>query len=87
MGWLARVEPNSLIKQLPPPQQKFIKELFGLEHRLQLLFRATQHTGAQVEVFHEKCDGVAHTLTLVRTNFGRTLGGYTPAKWKSSAEG
>ena len=33
--------------------------------------------------FHEKCDGVADTLVLVETEFGKKIGGYTPVKWSS----
>ena len=34
--------------------------------------------------FHEQCDNRRDTLTLVRTEFGKTIGGYTHYPWESS---
>ena len=49
---------------------------------MKLLFRASEH-GFSVKEFHRWCDGKAPTLVVVRTNYGKTLGGYTPVPWKS----
>ena len=51
---------------------------------MKLLFRASEH-GFSAKEFHRWCDGKAPTLVVVRTNFGKTLGGYTPVPWKSVA--
>ena len=53
---------------------------------LQLLFRASEH-GFKAAKFHEKCDNTSHTLTLVRTEFGKTIGGYTPIHWNAVQSG
>ena len=49
---------------------------------MKLLFRASEH-GFSAKEFHRWCDGKAPTLVVVRTNYGKTLGGYTPVPWKS----
>jgi hypothetical protein len=43
---------------------------------VKLLYRASDN-GFSVERFHEKCDGIANTLTLVWTEFDRKIGGFT----------
>ncbi len=47
------------------------------------MYRASDH-GFCVKKFHEKCDGEADTLTIVLTEFGMKIGGFTPLKWNSS---
>jgi hypothetical protein len=37
--------------------------------------------------FHQICDNIAHTLVLVRTEFGKTIGGYTPLIWNAMPDG
>ena len=36
--------------------------------------------------FHARCDNVKSTLTLVRTEFGKTIGWFTHNLWNSSEE-
>jgi hypothetical protein len=33
--------------------------------------------------WHEKCDNIPHTLTIVETEFGKVIGGYTLYTWHS----
>lgn len=47
---------------------------------LELLFRASENQYL-AEKFHEKCDDVPHTFTMVKTEFGKTICGYTPLTW------
>jgi hypothetical protein len=47
-----------------------------------LLYRASDH-GFCVKKFHEKCDGIANTLTVILTESDRKIGGFTPLKWSS----
>ena len=49
-----------------------------------LLFRATKD-GDSASIFHNKCDNIRHTLTLVKTNNGFIFGGYTSENWNGSA--
>ena len=51
-----------------------------------LLYRASENNFSALE-FHKKCDNIEHTLTLIRTEFGRTIAGYTPLKWNQVASG
>ncbi len=48
-----------------------------------LLYRASENNFQGAE-FHEKCDNIAHTLTLCETVHGKVIGGYTPLIWSKS---
>lgn len=48
-----------------------------------MLYRATRDS-FRVAKFHEKCDNIFDTLTLVRTTKQKVLGGYTPLPWELS---
>ena len=54
--------------------------------RLELLFRASEH-GFKAQAFHEECDNVENTLVLVRTNYEKTIGGFSKYKWDYSLVG
>ena len=73
-----------------------IEELEFLENRLKnneilkkkniifkLLYRATQD-GNNVQTFHNKCDNILGTLTIVKTTKGMRFGGYTEQNWYSN---
>lgn len=49
---------------------------------MDLIFRASEHEFLAQE-FHKHCDGVNDTFTLIRTDFGKTMAGYTPSAWES----
>jgi hypothetical protein len=48
---------------------------------IKLLFKASQN-GFLAGKFHQICDGIFNTVTLIKTEFGKIIGGYTPLKWK-----
>ena len=48
-----------------------------------LLYRATVD-GFNASAFHEKCDGKANTVTIIKSNFNYVFGGYTAVEWASS---
>jgi hypothetical protein len=50
---------------------------------MDLIFRASEHEFLAQE-FHKHCDGVNDTFTLIRSEFGKTMAGYTPSAWESS---
>jgi len=52
--------------------------------RLSLVYKATED-GFGAADFHDKCNGVGHTLVLVQAESGNIFGGYTEADW--SGEG
>jgi hypothetical protein len=60
---------------------QLLRDSFGRAVRLEVMFRASEH-GFSAAAFHAKCDDIEDTLTLVRTEFGRTLAGYSHYKWK-----
>ena len=49
-----------------------------------LLFRASEHSFSAY-AFHKYCDGKKNTLVLLRTRYGKILGGYTPIAWSSNS--
>ena len=63
-----------LMKQLDQPRRS-LKAV-----NLELLFRASEHSFS-AKAFHDHCDGIKDTLTLVRTDIGRTIAGYSEYRW------
>ena len=61
-------------------QKEFIYESLNKPKELKLLFRASEH-GFRGAAFHEKCDNTPDTLTIVRTEFGKTVAGFTHYTW------
>lgn len=49
-----------------------------------LLYRASLD-GFESQKFHNKCDGVENTLTIIQDNFNNVFGGYTSARWTSDS--
>ena len=70
-----------------------IKELLLIENQLndnypdtknieyELLYRASED-GDSAEIFHEKCDNIPFTLSLIKTSEGNKFGGYTENTWE-----
>jgi hypothetical protein len=54
----------------------------GNPSELKLLFRASEHNFEAIK-FHEHCDTFSPTLTIIRTEFNRTIAAYTEIKWNS----
>lgn len=67
---------------LSADQMEDLMELCGFKRNQQfsLLYRATQD-GFSSNDFHNKCDGHANTLVIIRTTDSYVFGGYTAAKW------
>jgi hypothetical protein len=70
------------------PEEKSTMRKFFTKTIMQvkLLYRASDH-GFCAKKFHEKCDGVTDTLTVIWTDFDKKIGGFTPLKWSSSQNG
>lgn len=74
-GFMSRVtQEYDYIKSLFPKQQ--IK-------KVNLLYRASENNFSALE-FHKKCDNIPQTITLIETEYGKVIGGYTPLAWNSS---
>ena len=50
---------------------------------LKLLFRASENR-FDIKEFHKICDGHNNTLTVLETEFGKVIGGFTPIAWSST---
>ena len=55
-----------MVTALSYPQKVFLSNALSHPKQLRLLFRASEH-GFKVAKFHEHCDNIENTLTLVRT--------------------
>ena len=51
-----------------------------------LLYKATRD-GFQASAFHSRCDNIPNTVTVIRNNMNYVFGGFTAAKWSSTAIG
>ena len=61
---------------------KFISDSLCRPSALKLLFRASEHSFS-AKAFHEHCDRAEDIFVLVRTEFGRTIGGYSGYTWEA----
>ena len=52
--------------------------------KLSLIFKASEHD-YRAYFFHYFCDNTPHTFTLIKTEFGNVIAGYTPLAWNSSS--
>ena len=64
---------------------KFISESLCRPSALKLLFRASEHSFS-AEAFHRHCDRAEDTFVLVRTEFGKTIGGYSGYTWEAKED-
>ena len=66
-------------------EHDYIRSLFPKQNikQMNLLYRASENSFSAAE-FHKKCDNVGETITLVETEYGKVIGGYTPLAWNSS---
>lgn len=75
---------SSLLDELKAEQLYFLIDALDKPKKMHLLFRASEHD-FRVAAFHEKCDNKADTVVLVRTEFGKTIGGYSHQSWDSKS--
>ena len=62
-----------------------IKKLRNLKIGYKLIYRATED-GDTAKNFHENCDGIFGTLTIIKTRGGWVFGGYTTTSWDSDEQ-
>lgn len=80
------------ISKLPEYQNKskiilnseinLLKEWIGKEFIMELIYSSDIHP-KNVRFFHDKCDNIRHTITVVESEYGRRFGGYTKLEWRS----
>lgn len=51
----------------------------------ELLYRASEH-GFDSKIFHDKCDGHASTITIIKSDIGNIFGGYADIKWPHASK-
>ena len=70
----------SLLEELREEQTDFLKNILNSPKKIERIFKASEHNFG-CAAFHKKCDNKSDTLVLVRTEFSRTIGGYTHYPW------
>jgi hypothetical protein len=55
---------------------------FPVGQKWELKYRASRD-GFKASDFHSHCDGIANTLTVIKTKNGNIFGGFTEQKWHS----
>lgn len=60
-----------------------LKSWFGEDRHWNLIYRASEHNYTS-KSFHERCDGKANTLVIIKSSYGWIFGGYTPLTWDPS---
>lgn len=63
-------------------QLDYLKKILNQPKKLTLLYRASENN-FRAEAFHKNCDGVADTVTIVQTEHGKIIGGYSKYSWSS----
>jgi len=59
---------------------KFVLENLNFPKDMTLLYRASKHEFS-IRKFHQICDREENTFTIIKTEFGKLIGGFTPLKW------
>jgi len=72
---------------LRPSEEEFINMQLSMGHAKmgEILYIASED-GDDVAVFHEKCDEMGPTVTIIETTEGYLLGGYSDKDWSSRNE-
>ncbi len=58
---------------------------FSPEKKWELQYRATRD-GFTCQNFHSRCDGIANTLTIIKSEHGNIFGGFVEKTWNSRDE-
>ena len=61
-------------------EKKFVLKSLNFPSDINLVYRASDHF-LKVATFHQKCDNLSNTLTIIKTEHGKLIGGFTPLKW------
>ena len=62
-----------------------LQRLLDQPKKIDRIFRASEHNFS-IKAFHKLCDNIGDTVVLIRTEFGRTVGGYTHQPWSSEGK-
>ena len=61
-----------------------LKTIYNKDTNFKLLFRASKD-GETLSSFHQHCDGIPNTLSIMQGVKGYTFGGYAEVTWNSSS--
>ena len=64
---------------------QFISDSLCRPSAIRLLFRASEHKFS-AKAFHRHCDRAEDTFVLVRTEFGKTIAGYSRYTWEAKED-
>jgi len=76
---LPRID-SVLITKRDKSELYFLTKELNFPTSIALLYRASENM-FDANKFHETCDNIPSTLTIIRTEFGKTIVGYTPLRW------
>ncbi len=74
------------LKDLDGILKKKLQELFPRNLKFSLIYRASDD-GFGVADFHEKCDNVSNTLTIIESKESNVFGGFVKVEWDSVYSG
>ena len=60
-----------------------LNKWIGRTYKYTLLFRSSRD-GYSTYAFHNVCDNKGPTVSIIKNNHGKIIGGYTPLSWSSS---
>ena len=60
-----------------------ISKLSSASITFKLIFTATDHKYDKAAAFHDLCDRIPNTLTIIKSNYGNIFGGYAEKPWMS----
>ena len=63
-----------------------MRESLEYPKKVELLFRASENNFS-ASAFHKNCDNIPDTFTLIKTQFGKTIGGFTHYMWNAADKG
>ena len=70
---------------LKEEQANFLIDILNNPVKIERIFRASEHN-FQASKFHEYCDNKDDTLVIIRTEFGKIIGGFSHYPWTSNTE-
>ena len=74
------LEESKLIDPLDAERKALLFNTLKDPKQLKLLYRGTDHEFS-VTAFHNKCDNIPNTLTVVKTEFNKTIAAFTKYPW------
>lgn len=72
--------PTHLVTEAP--EKNFIIQSLNFPQKLRLVFRASEHE-LSLSKYHQLCDNLVNTLTIIKTEHGKLIGAFTPLRLKS----